>query len=259
MNEFKPAVIITGANGNIGSALAASLAEEGYRLILLYHLSTQRLDALQKQFNTSIIARKADITDLAGLEDIVDKIKTETDFNPKALVHTAALRSIDSASLVDSTPELWEKIITTNLIGTYNILKTMVPLMISKQMDTDPDSFSRIVLLGSDVSRIGLPYGSAYGASKAAISNLTRSLAVELAKDDVLINAISPGPVQIDDSHFPEEYRRFRAQYYEEVLKRTPLQRLAQPADIVSLSRFLISPDNNFITGEEFFITGGKL
>jgi len=167
------------------------------------------------------------------------------------------MRSIDAESLIETTPDLWQKIIQVNLIGTYNILRVVIPEMI-KRNNTKP-STRRIVIFGSNVSRIGLPNGTAYSASKAAISNLCRSLSIELGPQNILINTISPGPIEIDNSHFSPEYRKFREQYYEEMLKQTPLKRLAKPEDIVSFASFLISEENNFITGEEFFITGGKL
>jgi NAD(P)-dependent dehydrogenase (short-subunit alcohol dehydrogenase family) len=127
-----------------------------------------------------------------------------------------------------------------------------------KRNNIEP-SIRRVVLFGSNVSRIGLPKGTAYSASKAAISNLCRSLSIELGPQNILINTISPGPIEIDNSHFSPEYRKFREQYYEEMLQQTPLKRLAKPEDIVALASFLISGENSFITGEEFFITGGKL
>jgi len=259
MQDSKEAIIITGANGNIGSALASVLAEEGFNLILHYHNSHQRIDGLTKKFSSSVVSIRGDLTDLNQLEKEMQQCCNETGFSPLALVHTAAKRSIDSASLSDTTPELWKSIFDTNVIGSYNILKVVIPLMRQRYYSDRTSEKSRIVLLGSDVSRIGLPYGSAYAASKAAVSNLARSLAAELADSGILINIVSPGPVDIDDSHFPEEYRRFRAEYYSEILKRIPLKRLARPGDVISLCKFLISEENRYLTGEEFFLTGGKL
>ena len=117
----------------------------------------------------------------------------------------------------------------------------------------------RIVLLGSNVSRIGLPNGSAYAASKSAIANLSRTVALEEAENNILINTISPGPIQIDDSHFGEEYRKFRASYYKKMLMQIPLKRLATLEDLYNLIEFLLSDKNSYITGEEIFVTGGKL
>lgn len=259
MTDKKNAVVITGANGNIASDTVKILAEEGLNLILLYHNTTHRIDAILQKFHNSVKGAGIDILNREQIEEVLKSLITESGFRPKALIHTAAMRSVDSASLIDTTPELWSRIIETNVIGTYNILKVMIPFLKVEKTTDDNDNLNRIVLLGSDVSRIGLPNGSAYAASKAAISNLTRSLAHELAEHNILINTVSPGPVSIDDSHFSEDYRRFRVEYYAEMLKRTPLKRLAKTSDIASLCYFLISSENKYITGEEFFLTGGKL
>jgi len=72
----------------------------------------------------------------------------------------------------------------------------------------------KIVLFASNVTRIGLPNGSAYSASKAGIANIGRTLAAEEAGNNIIINTVSPGPIKIDDSHFSESYRIFREQYY---------------------------------------------
>ncbi len=134
-------------------------------------------------------------------------------------------------------------------MGTYYILKKTIPYLRESQ--------GKIILFSSNVTRIGLPNGSAYSASKAAISNLVRTLAQE--EPNILINAISPGPVKIDNSQFPEEYVKFRQKYYSEKLNSIPLKRLASFEDVFGLVNFLISEENKYITGEEFFLTGGSL
>ena len=154
--------------------------------------------------------------------------------------------------LEKTDPLHWQDVISTNIIGTYNILKILLAKF-KKQ------NHGKIVLMGSNVSRIGLPKGSAYSASKAALANLARTIAIEEAKNGILINVVSPGPIEIDDSHFPDEYRKFRKNYYAKMLSQTPLKRLATLEDIYGAIDFLLSDKNSYITGEEIFITGGKL
>lgn len=259
MPKCLPTVIITGANGNVGSALAAEFADEGFRLILLYHRSMLRLEEIVKKHPDTVRAVQSDIRNLEEMQKRIGEVVQESGFNPQVLIHTAAMRSIDSAPLSETTPTLWQQIIETNITGTYNILKVVIPIFQAEKQSANSDGFCRIILFGSDVSRSGLPFGSAYAASKSAVANISRSLATELAENNILINTVSPGPVEIDDSHFSDDYRRFRAKYYEEMLKRTPLKRLAKVSDIISLCRYLISDYNNYLTGDEFFLTGGKL
>jgi NAD(P)-dependent dehydrogenase (short-subunit alcohol dehydrogenase family) len=119
--------------------------------------------------------------------------------------------------------------------------------------------YGRIVLFGSNVSRIGLPKGTAYAVSKAGIVNLVRSVALELQDYNITINALSPGPIRIDDSHFSEEYREFRKRYYARELSQIPKKRLAELEDIIHVCDFLTAENSSYISGEEFFVTGGKL
>lgn len=257
-------VIISGANGNIGSSIAEELLKKGKNVVLLYNQSNQRIQPLAKQYPRQTLSVQCDIRNIGTLEPSLADALRANSWLPRSMIHAASLRSIDHKSLVESDLSVWKDVIDTNILGTYNLLKVTLRCFQDAKIETafrnlsKKDPFCRIILFGSDVSRIGLPYGSAYAASKAAISNMCRSLSVELAKDMILINTISPGPVKIDDSHFPEDYKEFREKYYKMMLKQIPLGRLADTADITSLALFLISEENQYITGEEFFITGGK-
>jgi 3-oxoacyl-[acyl-carrier protein] reductase len=176
----------------------------------------------------------------------------QTGWIPDRLIHTATVRSHDFKPLVATDPQLWTEIIQTNVLGTFNLLKSVLPYFIE-------NSYGKIVLFASNVTRIGLPKGSAYAASKAAIANLSRTLAAEEAKHNIIVNTVSPGPIKIDESSFSESYRKFREEYYKEKVEEIPLKRCATFDDLLGICNFLLSEENSYITGEEFFITGGKL
>jgi len=246
------AIIITGANGNVGSYFAQQYLKLDENLILIIHKNEHRIGELKKDFPKKIRIVQTDIQNLIKLEQDLSQIIEETNWQPDRLVHTATIHSYDFQPLVQSDPELWKKIINTNLVGTFNILKSVLPYF--KEND-----YGKIVLFGSNVTRIGLPKGSAYSASKAGIANISRTLASEEAGNNIIINTVSPGPIKIDDSHFSESYRKFREQYYSEKIREIPLKRCASFEDIFGLCKFLLSEENSYITGEEFFVTGGKL
>jgi NAD(P)-dependent dehydrogenase (short-subunit alcohol dehydrogenase family) len=246
------AIIITGANGNVGSYIAKQYLEAGEKLILCVHNDESRLVEIKEKFSDQIIICKADISDIDDLQKGINTIIENKDWFPKALIHTISIRSSDFQPLVETDPVLWKRIIDVNLNGTYNILKVILPLFRQEQ-------YGKIVLFGSNVTRIGLSRGSAYAASKAALANLCRSVAIEEAKNNIYLNTISPGPIKIDESHFSESYREFRRRYYKEKIKEIPLKRHASFQDIFGICKFLISEENTYITGEEFFVTGGRL
>ncbi len=246
------AIIITGANGNVGSYLANKYCDLGENLILVIHKSDYRIKELVEKNSERLKILQVDLANYTELHNKMAEIIQQTEWKPDRLIHTATARSNIIKPLVDSDPELWKNIINANLVGTFNILKTTLEYF--KKYNN-----GKIVLFGSNVSRIGLPKGTAYSASKAGIANIGRSLATEEATNNIIVNTVSPGPIKIDDSQFSESYRKFREEYYKEKLRDIPLKRCASFQDIFGLCEFLLSKDNSYITGEEFFITGGKI
>ena len=252
MNNPKYALIVTGANGNLASHFIRKVLQKNYKLILLYHQKRQRIDELLPEFENEIRLIATDFAKPDQLERKFDEVFASTGWIPRGLFHTVTARSSDFQPLADSPSEMWEYIIDVNIKGTFRLLKALIPHFRKHQ-------YGKIVLIGSNVSRIGLPRGSAYAVSKAALGNLSRSLATEEGQNNIYINTISPGPIKIDDSHFSESYRKFREEYYQEKIREIPLQRCASVEDIFGLAWFLLSENNSYITGEEFYITGGKL
>ncbi len=237
-------ILITGANGNIGAYLAEKFLNEGHKLILFYYKNDNRIAHLLD--HADVEAHRVELSDWPQVNNTIESLR----FRPTVLIHTASVRSTDFMHLSQTDPEHWKATLDSNVLGCYHILKATVPIL----REAKP---GRIVLFGSDVSRIGLMNGSAYAASKAAITNICRTISLE--EKDILCNVVSPGPVEIDDTHFPGMYRLFREEYYRRQLARIPLGRLAKPDDIYGMCKFLVSDENSYMTGEEFFLTGGKI
>ncbi|MBT7469212.1 MAG: SDR family oxidoreductase [Candidatus Cloacimonetes bacterium] len=244
------AIIITGANGNIGSFFAKRYFKKDDKLILCIHENSDRIANILDNENVRII--KTNLVDLSNFQTQLNEILTETNWHLDRMIHTTTIRSHDFKPLAETDAKLWENIIRVNVMGTFNILKTLIPVF-------RKNGAGKIVLFGSNVTRIGLPFGSAYSASKAALANITRTVAAEEGQNNIIVNIISPGPVKIDDSHFSESYRKFREEYYRKNLREIPLQRCASFEDLFGLCNFLLSAENSYITGEEFFVTGGKV
>jgi len=244
-------IIITGASGNIGSVIA-EYASHKFTRVILGGRNREKLDHLREKIesNCEAICFSADISNYEVCNKILHNILPDEGVN--ALIHAAAIRSDIPVLLSDTDIHHWERIINVNLLGTYYILKIVLPYLRRAP-------WARIVLLSSSVAEIGLPKGSAYAASKAGISNLVETLAAEEGEHGILVNGILPGPVEIDDSQFDEAYRSFRKKYYEDMLSRIPLGRLATPEDVAHLSLFLASRQNTYITGQNIHISGGLL
>lgn len=245
-------IVITGANGNVASWFARQLVEQGHRVVLAVNRTRDRVADLVTQYPKQVQIFEADISNFEQFNTKLTECLEVDNWQPTALMHTATIRSHDFKRLADTDADLWRRIMEVNVLGTYNVLKALIPRFRKQH-------YGKIVLFASNVTRIGLPKGSAYSASKAAIANLARSLAGEEAANGILVNTISPGPIMIDESNFSESYRKFRQEYYQEKIKEIPLRRCATYKDIFGICNFLLSQENTYITGEEFFITGGKL
>lgn len=247
---MKRLLIITGANGQVGSHLAAHWAEARQPMLLLYHKDNGRLAKLRNR--EGIYLRSCDLRDLEALKRTVDEACGYFGAVPAGLVHTAAVRSYDAKTLAEGDPGVFNEVISANVTMAYNVLRACLPGMLEHK-------FGRIVLFGSNVALTGLNSGSAYAAAKAAIVNLVRSVALETARDNVLINAISPAPVATDlASDYEGEYLAFRQRYFEAYRRVSPTGKLVSIPEIRVMAEFLLSPELENFTGQNMVIDGGS-
>lgn len=246
------AIIITGANGAIASVLTGEYLKRNYHVIALIHHNIWRLEKLKQDYPSNLIIEKCDLTDDKQVSFLINKLMKSKLGIPSKLIHTSAVRSSDFLPLAETDPVKWYSVVKSNVFSIYNLLRHLLPYYQEKRE-------GRIVLIGSNISRTGLKYGSAYAVSKGALGNLARTVTLEYGQDNIMINVISPGPVNADQSHFSEEYQKFRENYFAKELENTPLQKLVEPQDIFESCDFLLSDKNRVISGEEIFITGGKL
>ncbi len=240
-------ILITGANGQLGSFLAKEYHQEGYSVVLLYHKRKERIAGLLS--DPRVQAASLDLGDY----DLLCRVINEMQVSPSALIHCASLRSYDAKPLAETSPETFLRVLDTNLHSAYNILRAILPLM-------QENGQGRVVLLGSDVTRSGLKNGSAYGAAKAGMVNLVKSVAKEVAKFGVCINAISPAPVEtVLEEDFVGQYLEFRKDYFTAYLKRTPTGKLVSLEEIKRVTDMLIDNKMISLNGQEIFLDGGSL
>ena len=247
--------MIYGANSSIGSELAKKIFPEVQNLILFYHNKTERIGDLIS--NSKVLSYQSDIKNFNDFKEKINDVFIKKEIMNLAAVFLPAIRSYDHKPLVDTSLEITQEIIEVNLLGVVHFLKGLLQNRLHESQNCNFQT--NIVLLGSNVSRIGLKNGSIYSATKAAMANLTRSVAMEVGKANILINTISPGPVETDNSYFLKDYIRFREEYFETQKAFTSLKKIASINEICSLICFLTSLDNTHITGEEIFVTGGAL
>ena len=244
-------LIITGANGQMGSYLAQYQGLKEYPKLLLYYNRSDRLQDIHD--NDHLLKISCDLMDAKAISRTLQTAKQHFGGNATRLIHAAAIRSSDSKSVAECDVEFFSHTIDVNLIGSLNIIKAVLPEMKAK-------SFGRIALFTSVVTQTGLACGAAYAAAKTAMVNLAKSIAVENAADNILINCLSPGPIECDlESDYQGEYLKFRQNYFEAYKQNTPTHKLISKAELALLCEVLMSDEIDNLTGQEIIINGGSL
>jgi len=215
-----PTALVTGASGGIGRAIAARLSQDGCRMI-----EPARVEL--------------DLSSLASVATYVSRFSTPVD----VLVNCAGVNRLASGADV-SDADLGDTL-ATNLIGPVSLCRALAPRMVKR-------GFGRIVNISSIWSVVSKPGRLAYSISKAGLNALTRSLAVELARFNVLVNAVAPGFVDTAltrQNNSPDEIEAIR--------RSIPMERLAKPEEIAEVVAFLCSDRNTYITGQTIPVDGG--
>lgn len=242
------AAIVTGAERNIGAAIARRLAEAGYA-VAVTHRDEDKAAAGAESVVASIVAEGgraisaiADVTDPTTLDSMVAHVAT-TLGDVRVLVNNAATAVARDQPWDADDAQDWEAILRVNVTGAYLCAKAVVPRM---------QSGASIVNISSIRALVGLAGNLAYNTSKAAITGLTRSLARELGASGIRVNAVLPGAIDT-----PEQ-----AAVYGEPLpaaERTDqaLPIVGTPGDIAHAVAFLVSDQARFITGQSLVVDGG--
>ncbi|HPV15327.1 MAG TPA: SDR family oxidoreductase [Candidatus Cloacimonadota bacterium] len=244
-------LIITGANGQMGSYLAQYPGLKEYPKLLLYYKRSDRLQDIKD--NEQHMKLSCDLMDADAISAALNAAKQHFGGNATRLIHAAAIRSSDSKSVAECDVEFFSHTIDVNLIGSLNIIKALLPEMKAR-------AFGRIVLFTSVVTQTGLAYGAAYAAAKMAMVNLAKSIALENAADNILINCLSPGPIECDlETDYQGGYLKFRQDYFEAYKQKTPTRKLISKAELALLCNVLLSDELGNLTGQEIIINGGSL
>jgi 2-hydroxycyclohexanecarboxyl-CoA dehydrogenase len=239
-------VILTGGASGIGRATAIRLVEEGC-LVGIFDLNDAgSAETIQLCANGpgKAVAYRVDIASYDEVREAVRKF--ETTVGPAELL--ANIAGWDQAvNFLDSTVELWEKVIRINLYGPLNMHHVVVRGMADR-------GFGRVVNVTSDAGRVGSSGESVYSACKGGIAAFTKTLARELARRGVTLNVVCPGPT---DTPLLASISQSTPKLTEALARAIPLGRLGKPDDYPGMIAFLLSDDAQFITGQTISVSGG--
>jgi 3-oxoacyl-[acyl-carrier protein] reductase len=222
--------VVTGAAGTMGAAVVRAFLEDG--------LNVFSIDVKKSPAGQSIVC---DITDPAGVEKAAKAIG-----DIDILVNNAGILSNNKVEA--STPEEWRKVMAVNLDGAFYMARAFVPGMKKRR-------WGRIVNTCSLAAKSGgITAGTAYTASKGAMTSLTFSLARELAGFGVTVNGISPAYVKT-----PMVTEQLTEAQRQALIAQIPVGRFCEPEEFAHVVRFLVSPLSGFITGEIVDLNGGLI
>lgn len=249
-------VLITGSGGGIGRTMALSFAEQGARIAVNDIAQAgidETIDLIRASGGQAMSAR-CDITDLAAVRDTVRAVEAEFG-RIDALVNNAAL-IVAHELFVETKPEDCDKEIKVVLYGTMNCTRSVLPGMIDR-------TFGKIVNIVTDAARVGQERQANYSAAKGGVVSFTKSLAKEVGRHNINVNAVSPGatnsPIRLEMlRQLKEKVGEEKAAEREEKVRRAyALKRIGEPEDVSNAVVFLASDLARHVTGQILSVNGG--
>lgn len=230
--------VVTGATGGIGSAICRRLAGDGYR-VAVTDLDLGRCQELAGELGGS--AHVLDVADAAASAALAVELGAVD-----VVVNNAGVDRF--MPFLDTTPELWDRLLRVNLYGQIAVAHAFARGMAER-------GGGAIVNIASDAGKVGSTGETVYAAAKGGVITFTRSLARELARRHVRVNCVCPGPTE---TPFLDVFQgEGGAKVIEAMTRLVPMRRLAQPEEIAAAVSFLASDDARYITGQTLSVSGG--
>jgi 2-hydroxycyclohexanecarboxyl-CoA dehydrogenase len=237
--------VITGGASGIGLGAAKALAEDGHKVALLDLKGAEEVAKELANGGATAIGITCDVSDRAAVAAAFAQVRS--DLGPtEILVTSAGIESFQS--ILDVTPESWDRIIAVNLTGTFTCVQEAAKDMLAA-------GWGRIVTISSQSAQSGAPNMTHYSASKGGVISLTRSLAVELARKGITANSVSPSLVDTPMARQAEAAGDFPG--VDVVGPMVPVGRAGTPADMAAACAFLCSDAASYITGQIIGVNGG--
>lgn len=235
-------VLVTGASRGIGRATAVALARGGYEVVLNYRDREDAAQAVRAEIEAAggkASTLRFDVGDRAAV-----RAALEVELRERGAFWGLVLNAGVTADgpFAGMSEEAWDRVLTTNLDGFYNVVQPLVMPMVQLRAG------GRIVVMTSISGQNGNRGQANYAASKAGLIAAAKSLAQELAKRNVTVNCVAPGLIETDmTAAIPRD----------EVLERIPLRRFGKPEEVASAVEYLFSPGAAYVTAQVLAVNGG--
>ena len=246
--------LVTGAGRGIGRAIALEMAGAGAKVAVTARTAAELEEVVGKirQQGGQAHAIVADLSDRASVPHILTAVTGA--FGPvEILVNNAGIgSSSDPKPVVNFDDAFWDLTLLLNLTIPYLLSKAVLPPMISHK-------WGRIINIASINSKVPSLHGAAYTASKHGLFGLTKTLALEVARDGITVNAVCPGPVHtlMSDKRVAYDAERRGVSYADQEASLTPMGRRLEPEEVAPLALFLASDAARMVTGQGWNVCGG--
>lgn len=247
MKSLGKVALVTGAARGIGKEIVYTLAESGYDVSINYRTKTTEIEQMKEELESKYKIKCALVQgDVASFEDTEKIVNQTVEALGKIdiLVNNAGITK--DGLLMRMSKEDFEAVIDVNLVGTFNVTRNVIPLMIKQKA-------GRIINISSVVGVSGNAGQTNYSASKAGIIGFTKSLAKEVSSRNILVNAVAPGFIATDMTSILSDSVK------ENINSQIPLKRMGSAKDIANVVKFLASDDSSYITGQVINVDGGML
>lgn len=241
-------VLVTGGSRGIGLECAKQFLQDGDE-VTIWALRPEGLRVAKKALEDLGPHLEVQALDIGDKDQVTQALRDSLDGDRLFDVVVNNAGWTETHPFLTETSSYWERVLATNLWGPIHICHGVLPYMVSQQNGV-------VINVVSDAARVGMAGEAVYSAAKGGLISLTKSLAQEMARHQVRINAISPGPVDtqmLDDNAATPEAQRL----IEKMVKKVPLRRVGQPLDIAAAVLFLASDGARYITGQTLSISGG--
>lgn len=246
----KKIVLVTGGYQGIGREVVQTFQNEK-AIVIAADLAYSNIEL--KQENDQEYQINLDVSDETSVQNLAQQL-TAKNLTPNILVNVAGISTMDY--LIDSKTADFDKTLAVNTRGTYLVSKYIVQLMVAAKRP------GKVVLIASQAGKNGYRAMSAYVASKHAVLGLTKTLAIEVAHDQINVNAVCPGIIETSMKHRErKDGAKIRGLTPDAIEKednsQVPLGRTGTPKDVANVVLFLASPLSDYMTGQGINVTGG--
>ncbi len=241
---------VAGGSGGIGGAVAVALADAGADVALTYRSGMERARSVAQQINDKGRRSLVLAVDVRRPAEIQKAVTDATSELGAIDVLVTAIGSGAHAFFMQQNEADWEKVWEADLRSIFYLSRAVLATMIERKS-------GRVIFISSDSGKVGNIGGAVSSAARGGIHAFTKSLAREMGRDNITVNAVCPGPTRTTTLEERLLKSEGHMKYWDQVIKNIPLKRVAETREVASLVVYLASPDGGFVTGQAISVSGG--